>query len=365
MSHYVPIHQRQVSSGKSSGGGAQPTAYTTITSTLPWGVSAYTYTQPEGNDGTATVVFAVLATSISATFFVTTTVPSGSSGYTSTFTANKSAAITEVIGVTSGGSATLGVATESSTPSSSPTAQPSSGLSTGAQASIGVAVPLVFILFALGLFWYFRRRKNNRASSDPQLEHQTHDGGLPESINTISELASPKAPPLSYPGGANSAIEAGGVPIHEMKDTSEHRYEAKSNSLYPTHGLTAEATQPGSPPTASPRSPTTSRKPLPQAQATTSSFPRPWDSSGAAEYEQQLNKGPSQEDAAEDAELAQLEAEVVRVKQGRERLEKLQALKAREEELKRTPGEEKSGFFEAMMFLDLVILIFTQHDDTQ
>jgi hypothetical protein len=334
MSHYVPIHQRQVSSGISSGGGAQPTAYTTITSTLPWGASAYTYTQPEGNDGTATVVFAAAATSIS-----TTTVPSGGAGYTSTFTANKSAAITEVIGVISGGSTTLGAATQSSTQSSPPTTQPSSDLSTGAKAGIGVAVPLVFILFALSLFWYFRRRKNNRASSEGQ---ETHDGGLPEPLSTISEIASPKAPPPSYSGGANNAVEAGGIPIHEMKDTSEQRYKASSNPLYSSHELTAEPAQPRSPPTASPRSATTSRKPLPQAQAMTSSFPQPWDSSGAAEYEQQLNKGPSQEDAAEDAELAQLEAEVARVKQRRERLEELQELEAREEELKRTIQERKN-----------------------
>jgi hypothetical protein len=81
---------------------------------------------------------------------------------------------------------------------------------------------------------------------------------------------------------------------------------------------------------------------LPQAQAATSSFPQPWDSSGAAEYEQQLNKGPSQDDAFEDAELAQLEADVARVKQRGERLEELQALDAREEELKRSILERKN-----------------------
>jgi hypothetical protein len=86
--------------------------------------------------------------------------------YTSKFTANKSAAITEVIGVTSGGSATLGAATQSSTQPSSPTTRPSSGLSSGTEASIGVAVALVFILFTLRLLWYFRHHKNSQASSE-------------------------------------------------------------------------------------------------------------------------------------------------------------------------------------------------------
>jgi hypothetical protein len=67
-------------------------------------------------------------------------------------------------------------------------------------------------------------------------------------------------------------------------------------------------------------------------EAGPASFPRPWDSSGAAEYEENLRTGPTLE--AEDAELAQLKVEVARVKQKRERLLELQALEAREEELR-------------------------------
>jgi hypothetical protein len=123
-----------------------------------------------------------------------------------------------------------------------------------------------------------------------------------------------------------------------MKDTSEQRYEANNNSLYPTHESTTESAQPQSPTTASPRSPAPSRRSLPRA----SSFPQPWDSSGAAEYEQQLNKRPSQKDVAEDAELAGLEAEVARVKQRGDRVEELHALEAREEELRKSIQERKT-----------------------
>jgi capsule polysaccharide export protein KpsE/RkpR len=62
-----------------------------------------------------------------------------------------------------------------------------------------------------------------------------------------------------------------------------------------------------------------------------------------APYEQDRNVGPSPEQVAEDEELAALEAEVTRVKQQRERLEQLQALEAREEQLKRSILERKKG----------------------
>ncbi|KAN0112163.1 hypothetical protein V8E51_005114 [Hyaloscypha variabilis] len=228
----------------------------------------------------------------------------------------------------SGTSATSATSSLTTTSAPSPTTSqhtslltsPSSGLSIGAKAGIGVAVPLAFITFILGLFWFLRRRKNSRA---PEPQPETHNGGLPEPISTVSEL---KANPDSFPGAAYGSprAEAGGVPIHEIAASQERPIG---------HELTVDPPQyqARSPP--SPISPTPpTRKPVPSAEAGPASFPPPWDSSSTAEYEGNLRTGPILE--AEDAELAQLKVEVARVKQRRERLQELEALEAREEELR-------------------------------
>jgi hypothetical protein len=370
MSEHAVMHRRQFSSSAVPlRSAAQPTSFTTITSTLSWGYTAYIYTQPEGEDGTATVVFAAQDTAVLTTFVVTSTIASGAAAYTSTFTDNKSAAITKVIGIPSSGSSTKTTPTSSPGSSPSPNTSPntspspgqsSSGLSSGAKIGIGVAVPLVLILFVLGLFWFLRRRKSNQTPTQPEPQ-ETGDGGLPEPMSTIKDLGYPKTNPPSYRGELeeHSHVEAGGVPIHEMNASNplydshgdpayrsqelngnQQRYEANSNPVYPSHELTAENRQPEAP---SPGSPTLSRKPVPQAETSTSSFPPPWDRTGMAPYEQDRNVGPSPEQVAEDEELAALEAEVTRVKQQRERLEQLQALEAREEQLKRSILERKKG----------------------
>jgi hypothetical protein len=179
---------------------------------------------------------------------------------------------------------------------------------------------LTFIAFILGLFWFLRRRKNSRA---PEPQPETHDGGLPEPISTVSEL---KANPDSFPGAAYESprAEASSVPIHEIAASQERPIG---------HELTVDPPQYRACSPASPISPTSpTRKPVPSAEAGPASFPPPWDSSGAAKYEENLRTGPTPE--AEDAELAQLKVEVARVKQKRERLQELQALEAREEELR-------------------------------
>jgi hypothetical protein len=197
---------------------------------------------------------------------------------------------------------------------------PSSGLSTGVKAGIGVVVPLGFIVFILSLFWFLRRRKNSRA---PETQPETHDGGLPEPISTVSEL---KANPNSFPGAAYEGprAEAGGVPIYEIAASQERPIGHELNMDPPQYRARLLASP------ISPTSPT--RKPVPLAEAGPASFQPPWDSSGAAEYEENLHTGPTPE--AEDAELAQLKAEVARVKQKKERLQELEALEAREEELR-------------------------------
>jgi len=79
----------------------------------------------------------------------------------------------------------------------------------------------------------------------------------------------------------------------------------------------------------------------PSPGPSSSAFTPPWDSSGAAEYEKDLNIGPAEAAAAEDQELKELEEEVARVKMQKQRLQELQALEAREDELKRSIAERK------------------------
>jgi hypothetical protein len=86
--------------------------------------------------------------------------------------------------------------------------------------------------------------------------------------------------------------------------------------------------------------------PIPTRPAGPSSFPPSRDSTGAPEYEKELNIGPAEAAAAEDQELEQLGEEVARVKAQKQRLQELQALEALEEEYY---GTEEDGCEEAFM----------------
>ncbi|PMD32471.1 hypothetical protein L207DRAFT_572222 [Hyaloscypha variabilis F] len=333
MSQYGIHHRRAVSSGGVSQSAAQTipqaTPFTTITSTLPWGYSPYYYTQPEGDDGTATVVYAAADISISTTYYITTTIPSGQAEYISTFTNKKSAAITEVIAVTSGGTPQSTSSISPNNPASQPKSQGSSGLSSGAKIGIGVTVPIVFILLILALIFFLHKRKK------PPQEHQEGDEGLPEPISNISEL---KAKPPSFPSGKEDGlhVEAQGVPIHEMNATNaELRYEADGNPRIRTqNGLAATPAQ---------------AQPLPQQTApvptsnVTSAFPQPWNNPAATEYEYPQIVNQSQGVVIEDPEIAQLEAEAARMKKKRERLQEMQELEEREEEIRRSILEKKKA----------------------
>jgi hypothetical protein len=219
----------------------------------------------------------------------------------------------------------------------------------------------------MGLLWFFRRRKNSRNPLSGEAE--THDDGLPEPTSNIAILHEPKDNPPSYHGLHD---EAGRTHISEMNQdqqpsdvtgspkprrhelnaiagqqrhypsqelsTEQARYEASGNPVYEGHELPTQPASP-SPTPASPR-----RKPIPPATAASgpsSSFPPPWDSNAASQYERDLNIGPAEAAAAEDQELKELEEEVARVKMQKKRLQELQALEAREEELRRSIAERK------------------------
>jgi len=73
----------------------------------------------------------------------------------------------------------------------------------------------------------------------------------------------------------------------------------------------------------------------------TSSFPPPWNNSGAAEYEHQHNIYPSAVDPRYDPEIAQLEGEAARIRKRRENLQEMQELEEREAEIRQSIVERK------------------------
>jgi hypothetical protein len=348
------LYERGISSGLISVSFAEPTYQTiTTTSTLPWGDPASIFTQTLGT--TVLVVHALTDTVVLTTFLRTTTIPSGQSPFTSTFTDPKSAAITEVIGTTGTGIATTSPTSSSSSLNSTfMESFTSSGLATAGKVGIGVAIPLLCILLALGVLWYLQRRKKTRPISS--LEPEKDDGGLPEPTTTLQELAEPGSREKIGPRG-DIQVEAGGTPIHEIHSSQRiTKHELSANladnpsELYDTpsgahHELTASHVQP--PRSLSPAFPPASspiavpRKPVAPAERSPPSFPRSWENPASSEV-----KPPQQvalDEGNEAAELARLEEEVARVKLKRQRLQQLQALEAQEEELERSIQEKKKG----------------------
>jgi hypothetical protein len=301
------------------------------------------------------VVYALTDTVVLTTFLRTTTIPFGQSPFTSTFTDPKSAAITKVIGTTSTGIATTSPTSSSSSSNSTFTETfTSSGLPTAGKVGIGVAIPLLCILLALGVLWYLRRRKKTQPISS--VEPEKDDGGLPEPTTTLQELAEPGLrEKIGSRGGIH--VEAGGTPIHEihssqrrtkhelsanLADNPSELYDAPSSAY---HELTASHVQPHrslSPPFPPAPSPiAVPRKPVALAERRPSSSPRSWENPASSEL-----KPPQQvalDEGNEAAELARLEEEVARVKLKRQRLQQLQALEAQEEELERSIQEKKKG----------------------
>lgn len=324
-----------------SGSGSPLLTTTTLTSTMPWGSPAKTYEYfPPSGVGTATVVIAESDTIVLRTFSTTTTVSSGQTAFTSTFTDPQSAAITNVVGVTR---SSLSVTTITTPPSSStsqgispPTGEPTSnGLSTGVK--IGIAVPIVvIILLALGVLWYFRRRRKHASTST--VEQEKKEGGLRDHTSTVQELGESEYGPK---GGAQ---EVDGAPIHEMHASQGRAglVELHENPSSTPLELTASPIQQHR--SVSPKS--LSRKPVAPMEAKSSSSEAPWENTAVEEFQppqRVVDEMVGQGTEADDAELARLQAEVAGVKQKRERLQKLEALEAREEELERTIRERTKG----------------------
>jgi hypothetical protein len=273
-------------------------------------------------------------------------------------------------------SATATAATSSETVTSSPTStttgsastntassSSSSDLSTGAKAGIGVAIPLVAIILGLSLLWYFRKRRANRRNGAdnniPEISQQPWPEKLsPESKDLPAEADSTalhepdsnfvfESPSLVagtqnasvYELSGNSAVE---YPPAAAFATQKHRtslghhssktYSSASNDVS-REAVTSSASMPacemipngGLDASMSALTESGTLSPNPQVKT--------WEGT----------ERPSSGVENNDAQLAQLEAEMARIAEERERLQQMQVLADREAELKRQIAARKAA----------------------
>lgn len=334
---------RQVRSSSSSIGQVVPLQTPTVTQTLPWGVIPTPFPSTSF-DGSRYIVFAT-DTSIS-TFFSTTTLPPGAAAYTSVVTAQNLPAVTNIIGVTQKSTNTV---------------------ASGAKAGIGVGVALVVILLAMGFAWFIivHRRKTRRVAS-AEMEREKNNGGAPEHISTLDELANNlKSPGSNYksPGGIMSQ-ELSGIQMHtgpnELPASSSmaiQRYELQESSAASQRAELG----PGDRSQVQDSSERDLQSHI-QRKAVSPGFvpfPPPWATSphqGNDGRPEQYGEGQSEEETRNivadeiivepdehDPELRRLEQEMAKVQVEKERLQRLQDLETREEDLKKIIEQRRRG----------------------
>lgn len=327
---YIYLNRRQNdgptdSAGATFTGGAtaplEVAATQTTTTTLRHGDAPYTsYTSGEFNAATVTEIVGVPDSGILETSRITSTLPTGASAFTSTFINPDAQAETIVVGV----SATKTTSGKSASTNSKHTLSPG-GLSSGTKIGIGVSVPLVVLaLLSIGIFLFMRRQKQRKLAgpnSGIPEEQEKDDGGLPENVNSIPEL--PKHP--SYVG-----LAAGPNSIHELtaNETNTHEPRAAEIQGTPRHEID-ESAEPRRELSASPALPhaAIARKPV-----SPSAVPAPWEDQGYEAYQNPMSEPVR---TVEDLEIQRLEEEMAQIKLRKERLQSLQLLEEREEELKK------------------------------
>ncbi|KAJ5157306.1 uncharacterized protein N7482_008406 [Penicillium canariense] len=267
--------------------------------------------------------------------------------------------------------ASTGSETITSTPTSTTTgsastvtasSSSSSGLSTGAKAGIGVAIPLVVIVLGLSLFWYFRKRRENRrtgaGNNIPEISQQPWpEEPSPASKNLPAEADSTalheadsssvfESPPLAagtlnpgvYELSGNSAVQyppAAALATHKHRISLGHHssktYSSVSNEVSRQAFISAAST---------PASETISSGGLDASMSALTD-------SGTPSQNPQVNtregtEQPSSGVESTDMQLAQLEAEMARIAEERERLQQMQVLADKEAELKRQIAARKA-----------------------
>lgn len=301
-----------------------------------------------------------------STAYHTTPVPSVPGGqYTSLVTTTVSSS--SPTSTTSGSAPTATATGPTSSGLSTPTVLPTpSGLSTGAKAGIGVAVPVVAILFGLFIFWFLRKQRLNRKNAAPETDHSSN---IPE----LSEQNWPKKP---LPPSESLPAEADSNALHEPD--SNFVFESKSlaagmqsPAVYELSGNTAIKDHPSAAVSSAPTHSDSLDKQTyssvgrgisQEAVISTASTPisEPNNTgylnaslgalvdNGTASQKPQEN---SREDTGRlptnlgdaDAPLSQLEAEMALIAEEKERLQQLKSLAEREAELRRQIMARRTG----------------------
>jgi hypothetical protein len=258
--------------------------------------------------------------------------------------ATLTSSVTGALGIT----VYIGVTGTSAATSSCTSSPVSNGLSSGAKIGLGVAIALV-VLLGLGflVFWILRRRRARAGIDEPRLPE------LPEATSMRGELDGnhEKKPPM---GVASGQIYEMGQPIvvdvHELKaDTvlpmAPLVHELRDDSL--AAEMPATNPYPVQPPPAviarkavhSPTTPSTTT-----TTTTPSSFPAPWEDTGESSFSAPYLRPQAQTTEAEkDTELKELEEEMARIKEEKDRLRRMQSLEVREKELRKTIEARRRG----------------------
>lgn len=233
----------------------------------------------------------------------------------------------------------------------------SGGLLPSAKIAIAVAVPLTVIIIAILVAVCLRRRYRLRQATGPQTR-EDDDGGLPEHVSTMVEI---KHHPSRYPQNSHhfdQTGDAGIVSVYELDKTPtararQFRHEGLTaiDSTSAVHELTVD--EQGLNLGVEQLENTDSQRAT-LAASTPHTFALPWDiSEGIASRSSTLVPAPLKKSVAEDAishhvpdagednELQQLESEMAQIRGKRERLQQLQVLESREEELRRVIEEKR------------------------
>lgn len=334
----LSIYGRAVASGFSSGFVPIPASTTTPHTSAPTISASSTLS----SSSTYTVLF-------TTTTYIS--VPSGQKPYTSTITG--AFGLTVDVGFTG-----TVPQTSSTTSNSQPTFTTPAGLSTGAKIGIGVTIPLV-VLIAIGILAFCllkRRKKRNTPTGDQPPE-------LPEETSSRRELESGAFVKRKED---KNAIEAADGQIHELSQpqvagTDVHELKADSYapvvSSLPIHELAPpmptpryELTDTGittqTPPVPKSPPPAVTRKPVSPSPAPVGGyFPPPWETPEGEGSYSAAHTGPPvpSTQANEDQELREMEEEMARIKEEKDRLRRMQSLEAREKELRKTIEARKRG----------------------
>ncbi|KAH8695460.1 hypothetical protein BGW36DRAFT_382728 [Talaromyces proteolyticus] len=263
----------------------------------------------------------------------------------------------------------------------SPSSSSSSGLSTGAKAGIGVGIPIVAIILVLGVFWFWRRRKASQdigSDNIPEVGQQpkkfvpfggvdgrfeVEGGSLPAEAdgNPLNEADSRSI--LPSPENQNQLTTS---PIYELSGNSaavapppaalvpQRRNESFNGQYSETSSTNISRKAVGSHPlqagselesgkVSSPSKPASDVVDNVLASPRLSEKINTTEQLNSEQNEQETESNARTSASIEQNDLQQLEQEIARVRAQRERLQHLQMLEEREEQLKSQIAARKTA----------------------